>query len=165
MRFRVLVIGLTFLLTLAIVGPTPFSISPASAGPAAQGGPGVGALTFSSGMTSQFLPDNAAIEFDSDNDGVYVTFEYFNMPAGATLSRIVRFEGEDYNFGDLDCCSQGNGRSGFRVVKRDGKEGQIPGGAYDVRIYLGGTELQHGGFGVKGTEGGDHDNENSNGNN
>ena len=76
----------------------------------------------------------------------------------------MRFNGEDYNFdndtfGHLNCCDAiGSGRFGFPDRQESGDKGDLPGGAYDVRIYLNGTEIANGGFGIKGTGGGEHDN-------
>jgi len=122
----------------------------------------IGTLQFSTDMTSQFMPGGTtAIEFPGDNKGIFVTFTYQDLPAGSGVSRIVRFNGDDYNFDDddafghLSCCwSGGSGRYGFRIVKKSGDKGDLPSGAYDVRIYLNGTEIANGGFGIKGTGGG-----------
>jgi hypothetical protein len=144
-------------------------LAPQSANAAAS----ISALKFSSDMTSGFDPSGTiAPEFDGANNGVAVTFTYTDLPAGSSLSRIVRWNGEDYNwdsdlYGRTNCCSSGSGKFGFWVVKRkDADRGDLPGGAYDVRIYLNGNEIQHGGFGIKGTGGGDSDGGgNNNGNN
>jgi hypothetical protein len=125
----------------------------------------VGPLTFSTEMTGDFKPaGQVGIEFPADNNGVFVTFPYSNLPAGASIGRIVRWEGSDYNFdkqnGGLSCCPQGgSGQYGFRITRRNGDHNEIPGGAYDVRLYLNGVEIANAGFGVKGTHGGDNDNQ------
>ena len=131
----------------------------------------IGTLQFSTEMNSQFMPGGTiGVEFPGDNHGVFVTFTYQGLPPGSNLSRIVRFDGEDYNydsdtFGHLNCCgSIGSGRFGFPIVKRSGDKGDLPGGSYDVRIYLNGTEIANGGFGIKGTGGSDHDKNSGNDN-
>lgn len=140
--------------------------------------PAVGPMTFSTDMTTDFQPAGAyGIDFPSDNNGVWVTFSFSDLPAGSGLTRIVRFEGSDYNYdsstyGRLQCCnSGGSGRYGFRILRIDGGTGQLPGGAYDVRLYLNGQEVQQAGFGIRGDQGGGKDelpggnnNNNNNGN-
>src|SRR3954465_10318198 len=97
------------------------------AGPTAAQAP-VGPLTFSSEMTAGLEPaGHVGGAFPSDNDGVYVTFTFSGLPQGSTLSRIVRVDGEDYNWDDqngtLRCCPNGgSGRYGFPIVKRDSSE-------------------------------------------
>jgi hypothetical protein len=152
-------------LAVAALLQGPLMAKPAEA--AAQVGP----LVFSTDMSDQYVAGgNVGIEFGGDNNGVFVTFNFKDLPPGSNLSRIVRFDGEDYNydsdtFGHLNCCgSGGTGRYGFLIVKRAGARGELPGGAYDVRIYLNGNEVANGGFGIKGTGGSDHDNRNGNDN-
>jgi hypothetical protein len=122
-------------------------------------------------MTAGFEPaGQIGIEFPGGNNGIAVTFSYSDLPPGSGLTRIVRFNGEDYNWesdthGRTNCCGAGgSGRYGFWIVKRgDGDRGDLAGGSWDVRIYLNGNEIQHGGFGIKGTGGGDSDSNNGNG--
>jgi hypothetical protein len=132
----------------------------------------VGPLTFSSEMTEGFEPaGTVGLAFPSENNGVYVTFTYSDLPQGSMLSRIVRVDGQDYNWdeqnGGLSCCPNGgSGRFGFPIVKRDNSEiGQLPGGSYEVLLYLNGPQVQVGGFGIEGGQGLDDsggDNENDN---
>jgi hypothetical protein len=139
------------------------------AGPTAAQAP-IGPFTFSSAMTEGFEPaGTVGVDFPSDNNGVYVTFTYTDLPQGSSLSRIVRVDGQDYNWdeqnGALSCCTNGgSGRFGFPIVKRDNSEiGQLPGGSYEVLLYLNGPQVQAGGFGIEGGQGlddsGDNDNE------
>ena len=138
------------------------ALAPRPADAAAQIAP----LTFSSEMTDKFEPVDARIEFSGDNNGVFVTFTFTDLPPGK-LTRIVRFNGEDYNWdsdqhGHLNCCGNGgSGRYGFPVVRRStGQLGDLPGGAYGVFLYYNGTEMQRGGFGIRGEGGGDSDSQN-----
>jgi hypothetical protein len=125
-----------------------------AAGPAS-----ISSLQFASHVSNKGEPAGSRIEFSRDNDGVWVTFDYANLPAGSKLTRIVRFNGDDYNwdgnqFGHLDCCQAGgSGTYAFRVKRLDGNDGWLPGGAYDVRLYMNGSEVAHGGFGVNGARG------------
>ena len=130
----------------------------------------VGPLTFSSEMTAGLEPaGHVGVAFPSDNNGVYVTFTFSDLPQGSKLSRIVRVDGEDYNWDDqngkLNCCSNGgSGRYGFPIVKRDSSEiGRLPGGAYEVLLYLNGAQVQAGGFGIG--RGNNNNNESANNNN
>jgi hypothetical protein len=134
----------------------------------------IGPISFSTDIDGQNRPTGqVGIEFDSDNNGVAVSFDYFNMPPGTSLTRIVRADGQDYNwdsdtYGHLPCCNNGgSGRLAFWVVKRSGERGQLPGAAYQVLIYANGNEVARAGFGVKGDEGnvfGGDNNHNGNGN-
>src|SRR3954470_13156900 len=124
------------------------------AGPTAAQAP-VGPLTFSSEITAGLEPaGHVGSAFASDNNGVYVTFTFSDLPQGSNLSRIVRVDGEDYNWDDqngaLNCCSNGgSGRYGFPIVKRDTSEiGRLPGGSYEVLVYLNGSQVQVGGFAI-----------------
>jgi hypothetical protein len=124
------------------------------------GGPmSISLLKFASQVTNKGEPAGSRIEFPRDNDGVWVSLDYANVPAGSKLTRVVRFNGDDYNwdgnqFGHLDCCQDGgSGRFAFRVKRLDGDDGWLPGGAYDVRLYMNGSEVAHGGFGVNGARG------------
>jgi hypothetical protein len=119
----------------------------------------VGALTFSSEMTEGFEPaGTVGMDFPSDNNGVYVTFTYSDLPQGSNLSRIVRVDGQDYNWdeqnGPLSCClNGGSGHYGFPIVKRDTSEiGQLPDGSYEVLLYLNGPQVQVGWFGIEDNE-------------
>jgi hypothetical protein len=162
---RIALLGMVVGLTALVLGRGPSA--PQSAEAAAQ----ISGLTFSSDMTSDLQPaGQVGVQFSGDNNGVAVTFTFTDLPPGSGLSRIVRLNGEDHNWdarhGALNCCqSGGSGRYGFWVVKKDsGDRGDLPGGAYDVRLYLNGVEIQHAGFGITGTGGSDDDNQNSNDN-
>jgi hypothetical protein len=89
-------------------------------------------------------------------DTVWVSFEFGDHDPGAELSYVARANGEDYKFGKLDCCDERSGRFAFRFTKR-GDGGEIPGAAYDIRIYANGAEVAQGGFGVNGRGGLDND--------
>ena len=144
----------------ALVPASMFADPPSQGRTAQAGGPaGISTLQFASHVTDEGEPVDPRIEFSRDNDGVWVSFDYTNLPAGSTVTRLVRFNGDDYNWDNnqydhLDCCaSGGSGHFAFRVKRLDGDAGWLPGGAYDVRIYLNGSEVAHGGFGVDGARG------------
>jgi hypothetical protein len=162
---RVLFLGLVVGLSVATLGQGSLASRSAEAAPQ------ISALSFSTDMTADFQPaGQVGVEFSGDNNGVFVTFSYTDLAPGSSIGRIVRQNGEDYNWderhGGLSCCpSGGNGRYGFLVQQRsDMERGDLPGGAYEVRIYLNGVDVQHGGFGITGTGGSDDDNQNSNDN-
>jgi hypothetical protein len=158
MRKRLLFFALLGLLSVA-VSTSSSLVQTASAAPQ------VGPLRFSEAINDRFEPQGEAVYFSGDNNGVYVTFEFRDLPPGSNLNRIVRLNGDDYNFdnevfGHLSCCPQGgSGRYGFLIVERSGDRGDLPGGAYEVVIYNGGQEVARGGFGIRGEGGGDNDNE------
>lgn len=171
MRNTVRGLVLVVLLAVSAVVSASWMSEPASSATA------VGPITFSTDMTTDFQPAGFyGIDFPAENNGVWVTFTFSDLPPGSGLTRIVRFEGEDYNYdsdlyGHLNCCpTGGSGRYGFRILLIDGHSGQLPGGAYSVRLYLNGQEIQSAGFGIRGTKGGGKDelpggnNNNNNGN-
>jgi hypothetical protein len=131
---------------------------PALAMRAAAGAPvsmSIGSLEFSERVDDDARPDDPTIEFDKNTDRVWVSFD-FNDYHGEQLSFIVRANGSDWKFGDLDCCEGGSrGRFAFPIERRSGKA--LGGAAYEVRIYAGDAELAVGGFGVKGTKAFDDD--------
>jgi hypothetical protein len=120
-------------------------------------------LVVSTGIGDNFTPrGEVGISFKTtDNDGVFVTFEYKDLAPGSKLTRIVRFNGDDYNWDSsrydrLECCpSGGSGRYGFKVVRLSGREGEIPGGRYEARIYLNGDEIANTGWEMRGAGGDD----------
>ena len=71
------------------------------------------------------------------------------------------FNWDDAPYGRLACCQNGgSGRFAFRVLQIDGDEGELPGGAYFVGVYVnaGGNQLvSEGGFGIRGGGGSDED--------
>jgi hypothetical protein len=75
------------------------------------------------------------------------------------MSYLVRANGEDWRWGDLDCCEGATGQFAFPLERDSGKD--LGGAAYDAYVYANNAEVAHGGFGVKGRGGFDHDNDNS----
>lgn len=97
-------------------------------------------------------------EFRRGEGAVWAFVEYPGGGSGSKLSYIMRLNGWDYKWGDLKC---GNTCSSFafRLTRKDGDSDGIPGGAYQVLIYDGDTEIARGGFGIKGGRGSDNDND------
>jgi hypothetical protein len=129
-----------------------FRPTTAAAAPAATS---TGGLEFSTSVDSNARPENPRTEFGGGTDTVWVSFE-FHDNNDDEFSYLVRANGEDYKFGKLNCCDSRNGRFAFPFTKR-GDGGELPGAAYDVRIYANGAEIAHGGFGVNGRGGLDND--------
>jgi hypothetical protein len=147
---------IVFLGTLSLLSVTMLLSGQRAADPA-EAQASIGQLTFSTGMNERFEPTgNVGIEFPGGNNGVYVTFAYSDLPSGSGLSRIVRVNDQDYNWddqnGSLNCCSQGgSGRYGFPIVRPSSSEiGDLPGGGYEVIVYLNGAEATRSGFGISG---------------
>jgi hypothetical protein len=147
---------------LAIVRPQRIGVaSVALAAPAAID---VGELLFSESVDDRARPHDPKIEFDTTTDDVWVSFDYHNN-SGSSVSYLARANGEDWAWGDLDCCEGSQGRDAVPLLRRSGKD--LGGAAYEVFIYDGDTEKARGGFGVHGTKGFDSDgqgNSNNNGN-
>jgi hypothetical protein len=156
MKMRLTLLTLTGLLSLVIVATSSSLIQTALAAPT------VGPLQFSEAINERLEPQGTSIYFPESNNGVFVTFEFRDLPPGTKLSRIVRVNQQDYNydnpvFGELQCCpAGGSGRYAFLIVKPSGERDELPGGAYEVAIYSGGLEVARSGFGIRG-EGGDDD--------
>lgn len=98
------------------------------------------------------------INFRRGEGAVYAFVDYPGGSPGAKLSYIMRLNGWDYKWGDLKCGSSCSSFA-FRLTKKDGDSDGIPGGAYQVLVYDGDTEIARGGFGVKGGRGSDNDND------
>ena len=124
----------------------------------------IDSLQFSTDVSSDARPESPRTEFGDGTNTVWASFQYRDHDPSARVSYLVRANGEDYKFGKLDCCGNSNGRYAFPITRRSGN-GDLPGAAYDVRVYVNDAEVAQGGFGVKGREGLDHDGQgNGNGN-
>jgi hypothetical protein len=153
-----LVVGLIGGLAALLAAASPLAT------PRVEAVPQITDLQVSSAMNkSDYEPaGDVGTEFPDHNDGLFVTFAYQDLPAGSTLTRIVRFEGSDYNwdsdqFGHLGCCQAGgSGRYGFQVLQLTGDRGRLPGGDYQAFIYLNGAQVGQVSWGVNGG-GGRHD--------
>ena len=117
-------------------------------------------IQFSTDVSSEARPHNPRTEFGSGTHTVWASFQYHDHDRNAKVSYLVRANGEDYRFGKLDCCDGSNGRYAFPITRRSGN-GDLPGAAYDVRVYVNDAEVAQGGFGVNGREGLDHDGQGS----
>ena len=113
-------------------------------------------IEFSKHVDSNGRADEPRTEFGGGTHTVWASFEFRDHDRNSTVSYLVRANGEDYKYGRLDCCSAGQGRYAFPITKRNGN-GDLPGAAYDVRIYVNDVEVAHGGFGVNGRGGLDND--------
>ena len=134
-------------------GSSAFQPTTAAAAPAATWSDG---LQFSTSVDSNARPENPRTEFGSGTHTVWVSFELHDHDPKAQVSYLARANGEDYKFGKLDCCDARDGRFAFPLTKRNGG-GDLPGAAYDVRIYVNNAEVAQGGFGVNGRGGLDND--------
>jgi hypothetical protein len=137
-------------------GVTTASAAPALApvhGPASTETNG---LTFSSGIDSDARPIDVRTEFSGGTNVVWASFDYRDHDKNAKVTYLLRANGEDYKWGTLDCCGSGSGRAAFPITKR-GSGGDLPGAAYEVRLFVNSAEVAVGGFGVKGRGGLDND--------
>ncbi|MCC7368106.1 MAG: hypothetical protein IT306_06780 [Chloroflexi bacterium] len=113
-------------------------------------------LTFSKSVDSDARAIHPDVEFGRGTEVVWASFDYTDHDGNAKVTYLVRANGEDYRWGTLDCCKGGSGRAAFPIEKRSG-HGNLPGAAYEVRVYVNGAEVAVGGFGVKGGRGLDND--------
>ena len=156
-------VGLPMLPALASRGPAQdaWTVRSAAAAPAATE---LTELAFSESVNDRAEPIDQRTEF-GDPDQVWVSFGYSNHDPSVKVSYLARANGEDFRWGDLECCGGSQGRFAFPIERRGGRE--LGGASYDVRIYMGDAEVAQGGFGVRGREGFDSDNQsdgNGNGN-
>lgn len=150
-----LVIGLVAGLSALFAAAGPFAAMTVEADPQ------ITDLHISSAMSrSGYQPGgDVGTDFPGHNDGLFVTFAYQDLPPGSTVTRIVRFEGSDYNwdddqYGRLGCCpAGGNGRYGFQVLQLSGDQGRLPGGDYQAFIYLNGGQVGQISWGINGAGG------------
>lgn len=144
---------------------TTFQPATAQAAPAAApAATTVGPLTFSRSMDSDGRPGGVDVEFGGGNRNVWVSFDYRDHDPNAKVSYLVRANGEDYKWGRINCCPNNSGRAAFEITHRNDGGKNLPGAAYEVRLYVNDVEVAVGGFGIKGRGGLDHDNQGRNGN-
>lgn len=138
----------------------------------------LGAIRFSTEVGDTFIPKDPQIEFSSGTD-VWVTTEYTGY-TGGELTFLARANDGDYAWGKVpNCCQFPEHRIGFKLDHK-GEYGEVsptfaqpgilsalsvfaapaelPGAAYDFFIYLNGEEVGSAGFGIKGKQGLDNDN-------
>jgi hypothetical protein len=115
-------------------------------------------LQFSTHVDSNGRPEDPRVEFGDGTNVVWASFEYRDHDPNAKVSALVRANGDDYDDFKLDCCGNRSGRFAFEITKRNGG-GDLPGAAYDVRVYVNDVEVAQGGFGVNGRQGLDNDGE------
>jgi len=159
-----LLISASLLATITLLGVVFSGLSNPLRPPEVSAAPAnttVDGLTFSHGINSDATPVNEDIEYHSGENKVWVSFGYSNHDPNTEVTYLVRADGDDYRWGRLDCCSGGSGRFAFPVERKNG--GQLAGAAYDVRVYVNGAEVAHGGFGVKGKQGLDNGDPHHNG--
>jgi hypothetical protein len=136
-----------------LAGFVALGMTTAAAAPAATS---AGGIQFSTSVDSQARPENPRTEFGSGTDTVWASFEFRDHDPNADVTALVRTNGDDYREYDLACCDSSSGRFAFPITKRGGG-GDLPGAAYDVRVYVNGAEVAQGGFGVNGRGGLDND--------
>jgi hypothetical protein len=153
MIVRLLLAG-SLLVAVALLGaplgtPTDsLRAAPVAAAPASTYTDGI---AVSHGITGDGQPVNEDYEYAKDTHSVWISFNYYDHDTRAKVTHLVRANGDDYKWGDLDCCKGNSGRFAFEL---DGKNGNdLAGAAYDVRIYVNGAEVANIGFGVKGKGG------------
>jgi hypothetical protein len=152
-----LLIAASMLLAVAFLGAPLGSpgqslrAAPVEAAPAATYTDGI---AVSHGITNDGQPVHEDPEYSKGTHSVWISFNYYDHDSRAKVTYLARANGDDYKWGSLDCCKGNSGRFAFEF---DGKNGHdLPGAAYDVRIYVNGAEVAQVGFGVKGKGGLDH---------
>jgi hypothetical protein len=164
----------------SVVGQSGLGGSAVQAAPSADvGNFRLGAIKFATEVQNEFLPVNPQVEFSSGTD-VWVVSEYVGYTTGI-LSFLVRANDSDYAWGRVpNCCQFSERRIGFKLNHR-GDYGAIPptvaqpgflsalgvaaapaslpGAAYNVIIYLDDEEVGQAGFGIRGRDGFDNDNQ------
>jgi len=155
-----LLISASLLATISLLGVTFGGLNTALRPAAVSAAPAnttVDGLTFSHGINSDATPVNEDVEYHSGENKVWVSFSYSNHDPNTEVTYLVRVNKDtDYNWGRLDCCSGSSGRFAFPVERKNGNGGPLAGAAYDVFVYVNGTQVAEGGFGVKGKQGQDN---------
>ena len=144
------------------------TFQPATAQAAPAAGPAattVNGLTFSRSLDSDGAPGGVDVEFGGGNRNIWVSFDYRDHDANAKVSYLVRTNGEDYKWGKINCCPSNSGHAAFEITHRNGGDRDLPGAAYEVRLYVNDAEVAVGGFGITGRSGLDQDNQGDGGGN
>lgn len=140
-------------LGMPLQGSQAFQPGTAAAAPAETWSEGI---QFSTSVDDKARPEHPRTEFGSGTETVWASFEFRDHDPNSTVTVGIRANGEDYTDFRLNCCEIRNGRYAFPIRKRGGN-GELPGAAYDVRVYVNGAEIAQGGFGVNGRGGLDND--------
>jgi hypothetical protein len=115
---------------------------------------GTDSLAFSTDVDAQGNPLNSQSDFSSDTKRVWASFAFRDY-RGESMSVLIRANGQDWGVGGLNCCPSPSGRYAFPIEQGGGND--LGGAAYDVFVYANSVEVAHGGFGVQGTHGFDHE--------
>ena len=135
------------LLPIAAVGALLLAVSASVWSPTetAHAAAKVGALSFSRTRTSDNKPNVPLGRFRYPIGEVWVTFDVTDAQPGDRITRIVRFNGEDRVWGDLNCPARG--RCGFRIAAGPGDS--LTEGGWSVVVLVNGVQASIGGFGVQ----------------
>jgi hypothetical protein len=98
------------------------------------------------------------IDFRKGEGKVWALLDYPYGNSGSNLSFILRLNGDDYSWGKIKCGSSCSSIA-IPLENKDHSNAGIPGGAYQMFVYDGDTEIARAGFGVKGGKGSDNDND------
>ncbi len=154
---RRLLVGAVIVAVIAGFAPTPQEQTLL----AAPNNVTVAQIRFARDATPDGAPIGEAIEFFDDNNGVWAIVDFAEGSSGARLSYVLRLNGEDYTFGNIECCGGlGSGRFAFQLRRPNGNE--LPGGSFRLFLYEGFTEIGQAGFGIRGGQGADNGNAPSN---
>jgi hypothetical protein len=116
-------------------------------------------IAFSEHVDQAALPSNPMVDFDKTTPRVWMSFS-FNNYSGERMSYTVNANGSHWQDGGLNCCGDNSsGQFAFPIERNSGKD--LGGAGYHVRIFANGVEVGRSGFGVRGTRGFDHDNDNN----
>jgi hypothetical protein len=124
----------------------------------------IGSISFGTGVDDQAQVTGEGVEFSSDPGTIWASFPFSGVGSGTQWTYVLRLNGTDFAWGDINCCgSTTSGRMAIPLVQPS-NGAELPGGAYRLYIYEGSQEVGNGGFGVRGDDGADSGDPESNSN-
>jgi len=151
--FRRLFVGVALIVAFASLGSFSRTPQAAQASPFNQSA----TIVFADDVSKDGEVVGERVEFGRNKHVVWAVVD--GVAPGANLSYILRLNGSDYKWGDLNCCKNSGGQIAFPLARNGNRDKPIPGGAYTLLVYDGDKEIARGGFGVNGGKGSDNDND------
>jgi len=110
----------------------------------------VGEIAFSPSVNPLALPVGAAVQYPSGTKTIWASFE-FDGYTNERIEYMLQANGNDFQWGRLDCCTGPVGRYAFAISRPSGR--LLGGAAYRLIVYANDAEIAHGGFGINGIGG------------
>lgn len=145
------IVDATLIVALAVVAATfgQRTLMP-NAAQAAPAQIQAGEITFSPAVTPLALPIEPMIQYPSGTQRIWASFD-FDLFNGEHLDYMLQANGDDFQWGALDCCAGPAGRYAFPISRPSGR--LLGGAAYKLTIYANERAIAVGGFGINGKGG------------